>query len=94
MTRINRQTLHEMIWKEPISKVAPRFGISDVALSKICRKHGIPRPPRGYWAKQATGKPVINTPLSLRGLGMPREIELVYKNRWSYKTPIIYAGSP
>lgn len=87
MTRVSRQALYEMIWKEPISKVSPGLGISDVGLSKICRKHGIPRPPRGYWAKLAAGKPVIKAPLTPRGLGMPREIELVYKNRWRYTRP-------
>lgn len=84
MTRVSRQALYEMIWKEPISKVSPRLGISDVGLSKICRKHGISRPPRGYWAKVIAGKSVVKAPLSRRGLGLPREIELDYKNRWRY----------
>jgi len=84
MTRLSRQALYEMIWNEPISKVAPRFGISDVALSKICRKHGIPRPPRGYWAKLAAEKPVTRISLPSRGLGMPQQIDFDYKNRWRY----------
>jgi len=28
------------------------LGISDVALKKICDKHRVPTPPRGYWAKR------------------------------------------
>jgi len=41
-----------------MSKVALDFDISDVALKKICKKHRIPSPQRGYWAKKAAGKPV------------------------------------
>lgn len=41
-----------------MSKVAQDFGISDVALNKICQKHRVPTPPRGYWAKKAADKPV------------------------------------
>lgn len=55
---ITRQQLYEQVWTEPVSKVAPRYGISNVALSKICRKYKVPIPPRGYWAKiHAGGKP-------------------------------------
>jgi len=39
-------------------KVAEELGISDVALKKICDKHRVPTPPRGYWAKKEAGKPV------------------------------------
>src|SRR5687768_11899550 len=44
-------------------KLAAEFRLSDVALHKICRKHNVPTPPLGYWAKKAHGKPVGNTPL-------------------------------
>src|SRR3546814_2233578 len=46
-----------------MTRLAKEFGLSDVALHKICRKHEIPTPPLGYWAKKAHGKPVTNTPL-------------------------------
>lgn len=35
----------------------PRYGPSDVGLVKICKKLGIPVPPRGYWAKVKAGRP-------------------------------------
>jgi hypothetical protein len=38
-------------------KVAEELDISDVALKKICDKHRVPTPPRGFWAKRAAGKP-------------------------------------
>ena len=43
---------------EPMTKVAADFGVSDVALKKICDKHRVPSPPRGYWAKKEAGGPV------------------------------------
>jgi hypothetical protein len=46
-----------------MTHLAKEFVISDVALHKICRKHGIPNPPLGWWAKKAAGKKVKQTPL-------------------------------
>jgi hypothetical protein len=53
-----RRAIYELVWSNPMSKVAPDFGISDVALKKICDKHRVPSPPRGYWAKKEVGKAV------------------------------------
>jgi hypothetical protein len=52
-----------MVWDRPMTRLAAEFRLSDVALHKICRKHNIPTPPLGFWAKKAHGKPVRNTPL-------------------------------
>ena len=58
-----RQSLYELVWKEPIQALAPRFGLSDRGLSKLCERYAIPTPPRGYWAKRHAGKKVIRAPL-------------------------------
>lgn len=55
-TAVTRKDLYELVWSEPMRRLATRYGISDVGLAKICRKHDIPRPPRGYWAKKEFGK--------------------------------------
>jgi len=39
-----------------MTHLAKEFGFSDVALAKICRKHDIPRPIRGFWARRAAGQ--------------------------------------
>lgn len=62
-TCIKRQDLYELVWSKPMQQLAKEFGISDVALAKICRKLEIPRPGRGYWARKAAGKPVKQDPL-------------------------------
>lgn len=61
--RFTRQAFHELVWTRPMVQLAKEFAISDVALHKICRKHAIPTPPVGWWAKQAAGKSVTRTPL-------------------------------
>lgn len=53
-----REVLYEEVWAEPVSTVAKRYGVSDVALRKACKKMDVPLPGRGYWAKiQAGHKP-------------------------------------
>src|SRR3546814_19586430 len=66
-----REELYELVWSKPMTHLAKDFALSDVALHKICRKHAIPNPPLGWWAKKAAGKPVTRTPLprQKRGLG-------------------------
>lgn len=58
-----REQLYELVWSEPMSRVCERFAISDVGLKKICRRHSIPVPGRGYWRKLETGKKVKRLPL-------------------------------
>src|SRR5262245_60178706 len=60
---ITRAELYELIWKEPMTKVAPRFGLSDVGLAKLCTRCDIPRPPVGYWAQKQIGKEPERTTL-------------------------------
>lgn len=56
MVVYERDKLYEEVWAEPVMKVAERYGVSDVALAKTCRKLNVPLPPRGYWAKIKAGK--------------------------------------
>ena len=60
---ISREDLYRRVWETPLTKLAKEFDISDVGLAKACRKHDIPTPPVGYWAKVAHGKPVMKPAL-------------------------------
>jgi len=62
LARFNREKLYGQVWSQPVRKVAPEYGVSDVALAKTCRKLQIPLPGRGHWAKVAAGKPVRTRP--------------------------------
>lgn len=54
---LTRRAMYDLVWSRLMTKVAEDLGISDVGLKKICDKHRIPTPPRGYWAKRDAGKP-------------------------------------
>lgn len=60
---ISRRELYEQVWQEPMTKLAKKYGLSDVGLAKLLKKHDIPRPPRGYWAKLQFGHKPRRTPL-------------------------------
>lgn len=66
MAKLTREQLYALVWDRPMTKLAKEFDLSDVALHKICRKHDIPTPSLGCWAKKAHGKRVTNTPLPKR----------------------------
>ena len=53
--KIDRNELYQEVWKIPATKLSKKYGISDVMLSKICRKLKVPKPPRGYWARIKSG---------------------------------------
>lgn len=69
----NRTTLYEQIWRRPVRDVAKDYGISDVALAKICRKLNVPRPPVGYWARKEAGYEDPIPPLLKLKPGEPEE---------------------
>jgi len=63
LSEYSRQELYDLVWSTPASKLAPDFGISDVAIAKRCKKLSVPRPSLGYWAKVAARQTPPKTPL-------------------------------
>jgi len=66
---VDRETLYNEVWTDPVTVVAPRYGLSDVGLAKTYPVLAIPLPSRGYWAKVKAGRvmgcvslPKLNTP--------------------------------
>lgn len=53
---VTRDELYEQVWTTPMVHLAIEYGISDVGLAKVCRKHRIPCPGVGYWARKQHGK--------------------------------------
>ncbi len=53
--RLTRADLYEKVWATPMRILAKEFGMSDVGLAKVCRKHNVPVPPVGYWRRKETG---------------------------------------
>ena len=59
----NRERLYQEVWEKPVTEVAKRYKVSDVAIHKVCKSLDIPTPGLGYWAKVKAGKPVQQIPL-------------------------------
>jgi hypothetical protein len=59
----NREKLYEEVWTRPTCDVARDYGISDVALAKICKKLSVPKPGPGYWRRKECGYKVARPPL-------------------------------
>jgi len=59
----NREELYKDVWEQPLTKLQAKYGVSNVAIGKACRKLKVPLPGRGYWAKLAAGHKVKQVPL-------------------------------
>ena len=42
----NREELYQKVWEKPLIRVAEQYGVSAVALGKVCRKLSVPVPGR------------------------------------------------
>jgi len=54
--KMKRKELFDTVWEKPVSRLTKEHGLSDVGLAKACRRHAIPLPPVGHWAKVAVGR--------------------------------------
>jgi hypothetical protein len=82
-----RDKLYEEVWAEPVVKVAEKYGVSDVALAKTCRKLTVPLPPRGYWAKKGAGKAPKRPKLPALKKGQSDRLVLDARTRPSPRPP-------
>jgi hypothetical protein len=71
-----RQELFELVWSEPMIKLAARYGISGNGLAKACRKADVPVPERGYWNRLQAGHKVKRTPLPEAGPDTPDRVAI------------------
>src|SRR5262245_17099883 len=71
-----RQELYDLVWSEPMTKLAARYGISGNGLAKACHRADIPVPERGYWAKQQAGHKVRKTPLPTAKANTPQRVAI------------------
>lgn len=52
----SKEELQRLIWEVPTQRLAIRFGVSSNAIAAWCRRLGLTKPPRGYWAKMKAAK--------------------------------------
>jgi hypothetical protein len=79
--KFTRRELYDAVWSKPVDKLAAEFGISGRGLGKLCERHGVPVPPRGYWAKKVAGKRVVRPPLIEIEAGSGSEISISIRPR-------------
>ncbi|MCA9840530.1 MAG: hypothetical protein KC475_00305 [Cyanobacteria bacterium HKST-UBA03] len=60
---LTRKELYDLVWQMPLWKLAPKLGISDRGLAKLCHRHEIPRPPMGHWQRVKESKLPSQDPL-------------------------------
>jgi hypothetical protein len=53
--RISRTDLYDLVWSTPMMTIAGRFRLSGNGLAKLCARHRIPVPDRGYWQRREAG---------------------------------------
>jgi hypothetical protein len=78
--RLTRAELYEKVWAAPMRTLGQEFGMSDVGLAKVCRKHNIPVPPVGYWRRKETGYKV-NRPLLQPVKDGPDHLDIYIRER-------------
>lgn len=62
-TTLTRQELYDLVWENPLSKLAKKYNLSDNGLRKVCKKLDIPLPKNGYWQKMQYNKKVTKEKL-------------------------------
>ncbi len=67
---VTRESLYEQVWSKPVRTLAREYGISNVGLSKICRRLDVPRPGPGYWVRLQHGQTPARPPLPPQKEGM------------------------
>ncbi len=71
---LTRRELYDLVWSKPKIEVSTALGISERGLAKICVRHRVPSPDRGYWTQIAAGQKVKKPPfLKIRD----KDLELV-----------------
>jgi hypothetical protein len=89
---LTREQLYEKVWSRPVWSLAKEWRISDVGLAKVCKRHNIPRPGLGYWAKRQAGVRVQQKALPkgdneriIEIMGHPSNNENANKKETSFK---------
>lgn len=76
ITDLTRAELYKLVWEKPLNRLAPDFGLTGSALSRICAHNSVPYPSGGYWTRVALGRTVKPTPLPAVPAGLTDQIEI------------------
>jgi hypothetical protein len=74
--RLSRAELYDEVWKTPLMRLGPKYGITDKGLAKICDRLNVPYPPAGYWLRVNAGGSPEKTVLPPAKEGVPDYITI------------------
>lgn len=74
--QLTREELYAQVWAKPVAQLAKEWGLSDVGFAKLCRRHCVPLPYRGFWARKAAGQTPKPIPLPPLRKGVPATVWL------------------
>jgi len=84
MPTMTRRQLYDLVWSKPMREAASDLGMSDVGLKKLCVRHRVPVPRRGYWNKVNAGhKPKKRAFRELEG----SKINTIFIGSWRRGVP-------
>ena len=89
-TILTRQELYDLVWGNPLSKLAKKYNLSDNGLRKVCKKLDIPLPKNGHWQKIQYNKKVIKEKLPVNNTV---DASITLKFRDNYETIINGEGN-
>src|SRR5687768_2737328 len=91
-----RLELNNLVWSEPMSKIALRLNVSAAAIKTACKKMKIAIPIPGYWQKIKHGK-VLRVPKPTEpfegdpSVTISERVESVFDAQASFKEQILTA---
>ena len=80
MIVFTREELYELVWTEPLSRLAKKYSITDNGIRKRCKKMNIPLPKAGHWSKIQHGYKVAKPKLPSKYEG-DKETILCYRDK-------------
>jgi hypothetical protein len=74
--RLSRAELYDQVWKTPLMRLGPQYGITGTDLAKICGRLNVPCPPAGYWLRVNAGGSPQKAILPPAGEGIPDDVTI------------------
>lgn len=60
---LTREQLYDLVWSEPLSALAPVYGMTELSFKRLCIQHSIPMPRSDYWNNIRSGQSQPQPPL-------------------------------
>ena len=76
MTTLSRAALYAQVWAEPMTQLAPKYGLTPATLKTICERYDVPTPRGGFWQRKSVGRAPPARALSDEAWSTEHEIDL------------------